>query len=279
MQYVSESVIRLELPSQTLPPFAHTNSFLIHNQGVGVLVDAGFHERESLSVIASALAELGVSFLKAVLLTHTHNDHIDGLPLLRELYPDVPIYVHPNEFARVEALGNVKLLNQNRNFMVGDTLVKTIFTPGHSPGHLSFYLPDETLVLIGDMAAGNGSTWIGKPEGNMTDYLESIERLRTLKVTQLAAAHGELLLDPYTKLNEVRQHRLARLEQILTALAVEANKTMSLAEIRKAVYPDVPDDLKKMADSSLLALLEKLMLDTRVMHVGSDENGPYMLSI
>lgn len=279
MQRVSESVVKLELPSQTLPPFGHTNSFLVHNQGVAVLIDPGFHEPKSISIIEAALAELEVSFLKAILLTHTHNDHIDGIPLLRQKYSDLPVYVHPNEFARVEAFGHAKVLNEDRNFMVGDTLLKTVFTPGHSPGHLSFYLPDETLVLIGDMAAGKGSTWIGKPEGNMSDYLDSIERLRALKVTQLAPAHGDLLRDPYTKLNEVRQHRLARLEQIVTAFDGEANKTLSLAEIRKVVYPDVPDDLVKMADSSLLALLEKLMLDTRVMHVGTDETGPYMLSI
>jgi len=277
MQRISASVVKLELPSHTLPPFAHTNSFVVHNQGVGVLVDAGFYEEASLRLIKDALATLNVSFLKALLLTHTHPDHIEGIALLRGAYPDLPIYVHAHEFMQVEAFGNIKILNEARNFMVGDTLIQSVFTPGHSPGHLSFYLPDESLAIVGDLLAGKGSTWIGKPEGSMNDYLASLERIRALKLTHLAAGHGDTMLDPYNKLNEVRQHRLARLEQVLSAF--EGHKTRLLIDIRKHVYPDVPELMTAIADSSLLALLEKLMLDRKIMHLGDDELGPYMLSI
>ncbi len=277
MQRISASVVKLELPSHTLPPFSHTNSFVVHNQGVAVLLDAGFYEEASVKLIKDALNTANVSFLKALFLTHTHPDHIEGIPLLREAYPDLPIYVHANEFMQVEAFGNIKILNEARNFMVGDTLIQTVFTPGHSLGHLSFYLPDETLAIVGDLLAGKGSTWIGKPEGNMNDYLASLERIRALKLTKLAAGHGDTLLDPYNKLNEVRQHRLARLEQVLGAF--EGHKIRLLPDIRNYVYPDVPEAMTAMADSSLLALLEKLMLDTKIMHLGDSEAGPYMLSI
>lgn len=275
LETLTKGIHKLELASNTLPPFTTTNTFIIENQGVAVLIDAGFNTQDSLDSIKNTLKELGVTFLKALLLTHTHNDHTDGIPTLQKHYPDLNIYVHPSEYARVEQHSNLKALNDNRNVMVGDTIIQALHTPGHSPGHLSFYLPEETTALVGDLVAGKGSTWIGKPEGNINDYFNSIERLRNLKLTQLAPGHGDTLKDPYNKLNNMRQHRLARLEQITTALKPKA---LSLTELRKAVYPDVPDAMSGMADSSLLALIEHLMTNMQVMHAGQDEQGPYILS-
>lgn len=274
LETLAPGVHRLERPSHTLPPFQTTNSFLIENGGVAVLVDAGFYEKESLNTLQTALERLHVSFFKAILLTHTHNDHCEGLGLLQEAFPDLNIYVHGNEYSRVETHHNLKVLEDKRSLMVGDKVIQAIHTPGHSPGHLSFYLPDDAVVLAGDLVAGKGSTWIGKPEGNISDYLESIEKLRQLKLKQLAPGHGEVIKEPYNKLNEMRSHRLARLEQITTALQ---EKPLSLSQLRQAIYPDVPVAMAKMADSSLLALIEKLMSDFKVMHLGSNEDGPYAL--
>ena len=275
MQTLANGIHKLELASNTLLPFTTTNSFIIENQGVAILIDPGFNTKESVALVQLALEQVKASFLKAIVLTHTHNDHIDGISLIKEKHPDLSIYVHPNEYTRVEDLGNIKALNDGRNVMIGDKIMQAIFTPGHSPGHLSFYFPEETLAIVGDLVAGKGSTWIGLPEGNIAEYFESIERLRTLKLTQLEPGHGDSVKDPYNKLNEMRQHRLARLEQISNALK---QKALSLTELRQAVYPDVPDAISAMADSSLLALLEYLMTDMKVMHAGQDEQGPYILS-
>lgn len=267
-------VHRLELASHTLPPFETSNSFLIEDAGVGVLVDAGFYDASSLNFIKATLESFKVSFLKAVLLTHTHNDHCEGLDLLQSAYPEIALYVHGNEYHQVEHFKCLNILADDRKLMVGNKIIQAIFTPGHSPGHLSYYLPEEGVVLAGDLVAGKGSTWIGKPEGNIKDYLKSIDKLRKLKIKVLAPGHGEAIQDPYNKLNEMRSHRLARLEQVRKALT---EKPLSLGQLRQLVYPEVPETLTIMADSSLLALLENLMADFQVMHLGSDEAGPYAL--
>ena len=270
-EQITPGIYRLELPSETLPPFTHTNTYLIADGGVGVLVDPGFHKVESLETVHKALELAEVKLLKSVLLTHTHPDHIGGLALVQEAFEDISVYVHPNELGRLEAK-NVQALNAGRTLTVGNKTILSVFTPGHSPGHLSYYLEDETFALVGDIAAGHSSTWIGVPEGDIDDYLESIDTLRGLKVTALGPGHGQVITDPYNKLNEVRQHRLERLEQVYRALEPNA---LSLSELRDAVYPGVHEGLKRMAEYSLLALLKKLMNDMRVLHLGEDEAGPY----
>lgn len=269
-EQIAPGVYRLELPSETLPPFTHTNTYLIADGGVGVLVDPGFHEAESFGRVQRALKTAGVNLLKAILLTHTHPDHVGGLALVQEAF-DTPVYVHPNELGRLE-VKNVQALNAGRTLTVGNKTLLSVFTPGHSPGHLSYYLGDEKLALVGDIAAGHGSTWIGVPEGDIDDYFESIDSLRQLKVTALGPGHGQMIADPYGKLNEVRQHRLDRLEQVYLALEP---KELNLSELCDAVYPGVHEGLKNLAEYSLLALLKKLMNDMRVLHLGEDEQGPY----
>jgi glyoxylase-like metal-dependent hydrolase (beta-lactamase superfamily II) len=128
--------------------------------------------------------------------------------------------------------------------------------------------------LVGDLVAGHGSTWIGVPEGDIADYLQSIDTLRALKLKQLGPGHGALIHEPYNKLNEARQHRLERLEQVVAALS---SGNLNLSELRKAIYPEVPAELERFSEYSLLALLKKLMHDMRVLHLGKDESGPYAL--
>ena len=274
-QPVADGVWRLPLPSQTLPPFDHTNTYLIAESGVGVIVDPGFHEEESWNALQAGLSAAGVTLLKAVLLTHTHPDHCAGLKMVKATYPDIPIYVHPNELPRLEQNAqvlNLRALNPGRTLTVGNKTVTSVFTPGHSPGHLSYYLEPETLALIGDIAASHGSTWVGLPEGDVEDYLSSLDTLRSLKLSAAAPGHGELIRDPYGKLSEMRRHRLARLEQVYQALGPEA---LSLSELRRVIYPDVPESAAGLTEASLLALLKKLMNDMRVLHLGDDESGPY----
>ena len=262
----------LELPSNTLPPFSHTNTFIVHDSGVAVLIDPGFSKAADFEKVQAALKEFKLDLLKAVLLTHTHIDHIEGLSFVQKAYSDLPIYVHPNELSRLEPAPNLVALAGKRTLTVGNTLIETHFTPGHSPGHLSFYLPEDAVCLAGDLVAGKGSSWVGLPEGKVADYLSSIDTLKNLNLKLLAPAHGEVSREPYNKLNQARTHRLARLEQVLTALGEE---TLSLEELLKRIYPDVPSELKLLAERSLLALLEYQMQAMKVVHLGEDEKGPY----
>ncbi len=271
---VADGVHRLPLPSDTLPPFDHTNSYLIESRGVGVLVDMGSEEGEALGVLEKTLQEK-VNLFKALLLTHTHPDHCAGAKKLQDHF-DVPIYVHPLERPRFEEkyepTGEVISLQDERVLTVGDKEVRALHTPGHSPGHLSFHLPDTRTILAGDVVANRGSTWVGLPEGDVADYLATLERLRDLDADLIGPGHGEVIANPRKRLDESKAHRLEREQQVLDTLGSEQ---LSLDELRTRIYPQVPERMTKLVEGSVLAHLKKLMAEMRVVHLGEDEAGPY----
>jgi ribonuclease/clavin/mitogillin len=269
---LSASVWRLELPSRTLPPFTTTNTYLIVEGGVAAIVDPGFEE-ESLPALARALAEAGARLVKAVLLTHTHGDHRAALSLVLSEFGAPAVYVHPLEHARLEGHAAVALVD-DRSMTVGGALVKSLHTPGHSPGHLCFHLPEEGVLLAGDLAAGSGSVWVGVPEGDVGDYLASLDRIAALQgLLCLGPGHGAVVDEPYRRLAELRQHRLERERQVLAAL----EQPRSLSELRGDVYGELAERLRGPAEASLLAHLRKLMAEMRVVHLGSDSGGPFVV--
>jgi endoribonuclease LACTB2 len=257
-QLIADGITRLELPAHTLPPFTHTNSYIVTHDDKAVLIDPGFYEETSLEIVKQALQD---ARLESIVLTHTHPDHIEGIPLVRKIYPEVPIFVHELELAKVSHFQNVHVLEMEQVLDVGRLEFQLIFTPGHSPGHVSFYEPDSRTAIVGDMVAGFGSIWIGAPDGNINHYFESLEKLRALNATALAPGHGDVIYNANDKLDEVKQHRLQRLEQVTTALTT---RPLTLNELRLQIYPEIDERITGLAERSLMTLLEKLEQDKKV---------------
>lgn len=289
IEQVSASIWRVAIKSQTLPPFDHTNSFVLCDSGVGFIVEAPEKGAEALNAIEEALKIAKVKTLKGILLTHTHPDHCAGIREWQAHF-DVPVFVHPLEQERLVKrtdVQNVRALQDKRVLTVGDKTIENLHTPGHSPGHLSFFIPEEGVMLAGDLVAGSGSTWVGYPEGDVTDYLNSIARLKTLAIGSrpeqpdilalrvLAPGHGDIIHTPAEKLEEVAKHRLSREKQVLDVVSIGNYK---LAEIRQRIYPTLPNKhVEDLAEQSILAHLIRLMNDMKVIHLGEDETGPYAL--
>jgi ribonuclease/clavin/mitogillin len=260
---LADHLWRLALPSRTLPPFDHTNSYVIAAAGEGLLVDLGADDPAVLAVLPQVLAALGVSAVHALLLTHTHPDHCAGAEAFQRRF-GVPVYVHPSEQQRLPF--QTQPLGDDQKVALGDLDVRALHTPGHSPGHLAFWLPWAEVVLVGDLLAAQGSTWVGVPEGDVAAYLASLARLSALPSRLLAPGHGEIVRDPAQRLAEVRQHRLEREAQVLAALGAEA---LTPSELRTRVYPELHPkahpELAEMAERSLQAHLDKLQDEGRVV--------------
>lgn len=262
---VAPDLWRLALPSRTLPPFDHTNSYLVRAGDRGLLVDLGAADPAVLDALWNVFAALGINTLEALLLTHTHPDHCAGVAAFRARF-GAPVYVHPLEQSRLQT--DTQRLTDDGEVALGALTVRALHTPGHSPGHLSFWLPWARALLVGDLLAAHGSTWVGVPEGDVSAYLASLSRLGAFGSSLLGPGHGEIVHDPAERIEAVRRHRLARETEVLSALDGAA---LTVADLRSRIYPGLQPDLAEMAERSLEAHLVKLTAEGRVVRLkGTD---------
>ena len=260
IEQVTKEVYRLNFTSHTLPPYKSTNSYLLISNRKALIIDPGFYETKSLDIVNNILKEHKAK-LESVLLTHTHRDHVEGIGLLLEPNPKLPIYLHYREAHRLDKQLNLVKTKNKQDIIVGSILLKAIFTAGHSRGHLSYYFKNERIAFVGDLLAKNSSTWVGTPEGNVNDYLNSLKKLKVLELTKLAPGHGKIITKPYDKIESAKQHRLDRLEQILASLKTGDK---SFSTLRDVVYPNLSERLIPFAERSLQALIIKLKNDSKI---------------
>jgi len=285
---VAPGVHQLALPSRTLPPFDATWVTLLVADGRAALIDPGFADPRDADVLVAWARERGARDLDRVFLTHTHGDHVAGLPALLERLGPTSVHVHPAEADRVPGDADVRPLGDGRRLVLGGAVVHALHTPGHAPGHLAFELswPADASgrtqppgVVAGDLLTGRGSSWIGLPEGDVAAYLNSLARIRSRGPAWLAVAHGETIPDPAGALDAARDHRLRREAAIVAAL----DEPLRTDELATRVYGELREDprgvaargARSLVRNALLAQLVKLMAEMRVMHLGDDAEGPW----
>jgi glyoxylase-like metal-dependent hydrolase (beta-lactamase superfamily II) len=248
------------LRTPTLPPATHTNSFVL-GTGEAVLVDPGSPYAEEIEGLLEALHELQARDRRrvvAIWLTHHHPDHVGGVEAVRQAL-GLPVCAHRYSAEHLATRG----LAIDRELEDGESLilegdipfrVRIIHTPGHARGHLMFFEETGGSLIAGDLVAGIGTTVIDPPEGNMDDYLRSLEKAKGLDAKTLFPAHGPPTVSPRGKLDEYLRHRLRREDRIEKAWRTGRRGKELLA----AAYDDVPPLALPLAERQLEAHLERL---------------------
>lgn len=253
----------LPLKSPTLPPATHTNAYILGARRF-VVVDPGADRPSEQERLHAAIAALQASggVLEAVVLTHHHTDHVSGVSALQARFGATPVWAHAETARLLEAGVVTRALEDEEVFEVADGAGqarrwRVLWTPGHAPGHLCFVEEMSGVGLVGDLIASVGTILVQPPQGHMGRYLESLERVRALRLKALLPAHGGPVLDPYERLSFYIAHRLAREAKIEAALKGAAGGALP-SELVPVAYADAPRAAWPLAVMSLTAHLERL---------------------
>src|SRR5438067_8181909 len=218
-------VILVPLRTPTLPPATHTNCLLLGDDELWV-VDPGSPWPEEQQILRETLDRLESEGRKpvGVLLTHHHLDHVSGAQVL-----GLPIAA-TRQTAELLDFKVDRIVEDGARFAVGPRGWRALHLPGHTRGHLCLIEEGSGAVVAGDLVAGIGTVIVDPPEGDMTDYLASLDRLLGEKPGTIYPAHGPVVPAGVQKLQEYRVHRLQR-EELVAASLQKATSPATPAEL------------------------------------------------
>jgi hydroxyacylglutathione hydrolase len=225
-----------------------------------LLIDAGVGDASHLDAIAKA-APKGIDHL---VVTHAHSDHIAGAPAIHARWPDAKLSKHPWTIRDRQLPWSP--LNDGDVITTDEGDLHVLFTPGHAPDHITLWHPDSRTVFVGDMMQlGNTVVILASHGGSLADYMRSLERIAALQPARALPAHGPVIEDPLALIRRYVDHRAQREAQILEALAADNDTVESITD---TVYPILQEALVPMARESVLAHLQKLHSENRVVNDG-----------
>jgi glyoxylase-like metal-dependent hydrolase (beta-lactamase superfamily II) len=244
-----------------------TNTWLIAEPGAStaVVVDPGPDDQAHLGRIYATAEQRGLR-VATIVLTHGHLDHSAGARDLAGLTGARVLAVDKAYRLGSEGLPPGSVVSD------GGCEIEVIATPGHTSDSVCLYLRADQAVLTGDTVLGRGTTVIAG-DGNLGDYLGSLDRLRALAdsadLRALLPGHGPLLSDPQAVIDFYITHRAERLTEIRAALAA-GDRTRP--EIVARVYAEVDRKLWPAAELSVRAQLAYLA-DRGELPAGMDRTG------
>ena len=243
-----------------------TNQYIVGKDSV-VVIDVALSSNGNMDGIIEQAEAMGAKKIEKILLTHIHVDHCGGALALKKR-TGAKLGIHRS---RAGYLGgeDFQYDDQDRIAFGGGEL-QVLHTPGHESGHCCFYESGDKVLFSGDNILGHGTAVIHPPDGNMTDYLQSLERLLEFNIDLILPGHGPLVGKPEAKIREYLRHRMMREKQVIDALRGGRN---TIGDITQSIYVDVSAGLQRVAEFSVQAHLEKLIRDGRVKR----EDGRYHL--
>jgi glyoxylase-like metal-dependent hydrolase (beta-lactamase superfamily II) len=243
--------------------FHGTGTYILGTGNVAV-IDPGPDDEEHIDSILACLVEETVSH---ILVTHTHLDHSPGCRLL-QAKTGAPTYAYGPHGAgklekgvQVEEGGDMDfspdhLVKHGQIIQGGDWSVECVYTPGHTSNHLCFALREQKALFSGDHVMAWSTSIISPPDGDMADYMASLELLLNRDDEIYWPTHGPSIVEPKVHVQAFIAHRLEREQQIINCIK---GGTLHIREMVPLMYTDTPEFMYPAAARSVLAAMENLV--------------------
>jgi glyoxylase-like metal-dependent hydrolase (beta-lactamase superfamily II) len=248
---LSPMVRRVLAPNPGVMTGPGTNTYLVGIDEVAV-IDPGVDDESHLDAIVGC----GGDRIRWILCTHTHPDHSPGAaPLKKRTGAEVLA------FTSRDGLEVDTQITEGFRIEATEFRLRALHTPGHASNHLCYLLEEEQLLFSGDHIMQGSTVVIAPPDGDMAAYLESLERIRSMRLRFIAPGHGHLIDEPRAVVDDYIRHRLEREQQVVAALVAGDRTTV---DIVARLYPDLIEELVPRAKQTVHAHLRKLATEGRV---------------
>ncbi len=296
VEEICTDLFRIEIPLPDTP-LKYLNSYIVRSPDRNLIIDTGFNSRVCLDAMRNGLETLKIDLSRTdIFITHFHADHISLVPELRtpstciyfnrpetellgnwqgigQLFANAPKYGfpesdllsmmdgHPGSKFEVKWATESKILSEGDILNYGDYRFICIETPGHTPGHICLYEPDKKILISGDHILNeitpNILSWIDG-YNPLKLYFRSLDRVRELDVNMVLPGHRSIFSNLKQRCDELQQHHMERLEEILDILERGAQTGFDIAskmswDIPASGWDDFPLVQKWFATGEALA--------------------------
>ncbi|NDC61107.1 MAG: MBL fold metallo-hydrolase [Betaproteobacteria bacterium] len=270
-----QHVQRLTAPNPSMMTGPGTNSYVVGDARSGfIVIDPGPPDAQHVE----RLWHITGGDIRWIVCTHSHPDHAPGAALLKALCAQHGLDVAVLGMASLATARAHSRFMPDRELHDGERLVlrsdtdshslRVVHTPGHAANHVCLILEEDGLLFTGDHVLNGSTTVIDPPDGDMGDYLASLDKLMALsaefQVEFILPAHGHVLGnvwgEPYGAIDcmqRLKAHRLAREAKVIQAM--KAMPQGNMADWLRLVYDDVPEAVWPVAMRSLEAHVARLI--------------------
>lgn len=254
-----EPLIRRVLADNPSPyTFTGTQTFVVGDGAEVAVIDPG---PADAAHVAAIMACVGAARVSAIVITHTHKDHSPAAVPLAALTGAPVIGCAPLALAADGMRADAPFDHTYapaRVLVDGDTVagdgwtLSAVHTPGHTSNHLCFALEETGALFTGDHVMGWSTSVVVPPDGDMGDYMRSLEKLVARDDRIYFPAHGPAVTNPRQLVRGMVGHRRQRENQIVRLLAGEP---LSAAALVPRMYKGLDERLMPAAEMSVTAHL------------------------